>query len=238
MEPFPCETCGLVLADFPLLQEHVTNVHKKDYLVCKYCGSSYLGKEELQNHMIDKYEEVVLLHSMGTLITDIRERTPPSEAFEKFTDELSKLLKVVLENQNEIKQELFILRTNQDNRTNNNHVQIPAEAAWPPAPSSNGHASYGSSPPVSETPSTKPPNYVQPKTSPKILYIGDSISANVNMKALQKATEKKIVMAKAYTSVHDTIENAAKKSAKFPLFYFTDVIPTEFEKDKYEILIL
>ena len=73
---------------------------------------------------------------------------------------------------------------------------------------------------------------------PKILFIGDSISANVNLSSLSTATQSKFVTARAYSTVHDTVSNVAKQSAKFPSSNFTDVVPSELRKDKYHSLIL
>ena len=72
----------------------------------------------------------------------------------------------------------------------------------------------------------------------EILYIGDSISANVDIGALQVATQSQFVTAKAYSSVHDTVSNVAKQAAKFPASNFTDVIPAQLKKGNYKCLIL
>ena len=50
----------------------------------------------------------------------------------------------------------------------------------------------------------------------QILLIGDSISSNIDIKALEKATQSKFVTAKAYSSVTDSVANMAKKAARFP----------------------
>ena len=82
---------------------------------------------------------------------------------------------------------------------------------------------------------TNPP---QTEASPKILYIGDSISANVDFNTLEIATQAEIVAAKAYSSVHDTTKNVAKHPAKFPASNFNDVVPNELKKAEYQSLIL
>ena len=99
------------------------------------------------------------------------------------------------------------------------------------------HARSGDPPPQStpSTPKVIPPQQIKSK---KFLCIGDSISANVDMNALQDATETKIVSAKAYSSIHDTVSNVAKQAAKYPQSNFTDVIPAMLRKDDYECLIL
>ena len=58
----------------------------------------------------------------------------------------------------------------------------------------------------------------------KTLYVGDSVSANVNFDALEKGMKTKIISAKAYSSIHDTVSNAAKSAARFPEQNFTTVI--------------
>ena len=72
----------------------------------------------------------------------------------------------------------------------------------------------------------------------KILLVGDSISSNLDITALEKATQSKLVTAKAYSSVHDTVSNNAKQAARFPASNFTDVIPAQLSKGKYKSLII
>ena len=71
-----------------------------------------------------------------------------------------------------------------------------------------------------------------------ILFIGDSISANINIDALESATQRTIIRAKAYSSIHDTVQNVAKQAARFPSSNFTDVIPAQLRKAKFHSLLL
>ena len=71
-------------------------------------------------------------------------------------------------------------------------VPPPKSAPVPPPKSRSG-------PPPKRT---TPPPEMEP---PKILYIGDSISANVDIGALKLATQAEITRVKAYSSVHDTV---------------------------------
>ena len=50
--------------------------------------------------------------------------------------------------------------------------------------------------------------------------------------------KSKIVSAKAYSSIHDTVANAAKYAAKFPESNFTSVIPEMLKSDKFDNLIV
>ena len=72
----------------------------------------------------------------------------------------------------------------------------------------------------------------------KILYIGDSISANVNIKSLEVATQSQLVTAKAYSSVNDTVSNIAKQAPKFPASNFADVIPKQLNKENFKCLVI
>ena len=72
----------------------------------------------------------------------------------------------------------------------------------------------------------------------KILFIGDSISSSVDMRQLSTATQSTFVTARAYSSIHDTVSNVAKQAARFLEANFTDVVPAELKKAKFETLIL
>ena len=91
------------------------------------------------------------------------------------------------------------------------------------------------------------PAPVQPRTEPpkktddtlkKVLIVGDSISGNLHIKSIETATKAAVKAIKAYSSIHDDVENAAKNAAKFPAKNFTDVIPTELAKEVPDALII
>ena len=90
--------------------------------------------------------------------------------------------------------------------------------------------------PRSSEESDLPPR--NPHKQKKTLFIGDSISANVNKEALVDATKTTVVTARAYSSVYDIEENVAKYPAKFPKSNFTDVVPAQLNKDEYQTLLL
>ena len=77
-----------------------------------------------------------------------------------------------------------------------------------------------------------------PPTQPKILFIGDSISAHADIEILAEATNSKIVTAKAYSAVHDDVSNVAKQAAFYPNKNFLQVVPAEAGKDNFEHLII
>jgi hypothetical protein len=158
--------------------------------------------------------------------------------FEHLKLELSNVLKPLFDNQNIIKQEMFLIRddiatfTSKQQTRCSEHVPVVKEKQKAAIPSSlhvnNGHPTTPTAPP--SVPSVPPPRSVPPAPtsdpaapppkrtsfspkitkpnqteSPKMQYIGDSISANVDIGALEGATQANFVKAKANSSIHDTI---------------------------------
>ena len=110
--PFSCEICGLVLANFNLLQEHVAHLHKTTSEHCKYCDHTVENREALQTHLIEAHEELVILHTMANQVNQLDDG---AKHFETFKIEVMSLLKSMYENQNVMRQELFLIRNNQEN---------------------------------------------------------------------------------------------------------------------------
>ena len=72
---------------------------------------------------------------------------------------------------------------------------------------------------------------------PKILFIGDSISANVDIKKIAHATEAEFKTVRAYSSIKES-SNRWKQAPRFPDANFTDVVPAELERGTYHYLVL
>ena len=72
---------------------------------------------------------------------------------------------------------------------------------------------------------------------PKILFIGDSISANVDIKMLSHATEAEFKTVRAYSSIKEST-NKWKQAPRFPDANFTDVVPAELGRGTYHYLVL
>jgi hypothetical protein len=173
--------------------------------------------------------------------------------FEIFKGELANVLKSIFDNQNIMKQELFLVRNKQmemassqkekkDSEPKTSGAKLktpPANKTTVPLPSSTETCSrpaVPSAPPQASrtvrplsTSSPQVTSAAAPEPAQEILYIGDSISANVDIGALEVATQSQFVTAKAYSSVHDTVSNVAKQAAKFPASNFTDVIPAQLK---------
>ena len=75
-------------------------------------------------------------------------------------------------------------------------------------------------------------------STPKILFIGDSIIGHADLDVIADATKSKIVTAKAYTAIHDDIVNEVKDPAYFPEKNFLHVVPEQVAKDNLEYLVI
>ena len=117
-----------------------------------------------------------------------------------------------------------------------------------------GHACYNAPLPVnigndqSQCNIDGPSKYVAPadvasnpnpqQKTPSVLFIGDSISANIDVKRLTCATKTEFKQVRAYSSINDTISNEWKMPAKFPQSNFKDVVPAELQKGTFQSLDL
>ena len=237
-----CDQCNFIGEDVATFVKHIRSVHTAEH--CQYCDYRAKDREELQSHLIKHHEEIVLLHSMSQQVNEISDRF---ELFETFKDELGDVIKSIAEAHNAVKQELFLIRNKQAELSSANigsakhpaNYDIPSvkpppatASVSPPSPES---ASSSTLPPQASSSSSVKPS--KPKER-KILLVGDSISANVNLKALEFATDAKISTARAYSAVHDIVGNAAKQKARFPKSNFEEVVPAQLRKDDYQTLVL
>ena len=73
-----------------------------------------------------------------------------------------------------------------------------------------------------------------------MLFIGDSISANVDIHIamVEKARNGRVEIARAYSTVFDNVGTRAKKAARNPAKNFKDIVPVEVKKEPYEYLLL
>ena len=240
IETFPCEKCGLVLATFTLHQEHIKSHHKPGgSFQCRFCD------------YFTENEDYVVLHSMAKQVENINDKMAD---YEQNKSETNHLLKNILTNQNIIMQELFLVRNKLEMKNTPQSDNPPPESLRNPpqqtqrqTPPSPAPLQPSSTPTRHSSPLPQPPpvrktvdnpKSKSPTNHPKTLFIGDSISANVNIEALEEATQTEFITAKAYCSVYDDVTNVAKQSAKFPSSNFTDVIPMELKKNNYKTMIL
>jgi len=101
---YTCELCGLIFESFLSLKDHLESVHSLH--LCDSCGLRFNDLDALKTHVIDEHEELVVLHTMASQVNDLHCSDSP------FQVEVMKLLQKLLDIQNVLRQELFVLRTN------------------------------------------------------------------------------------------------------------------------------
>ena len=209
--PFPCELCGLVFCEFSQLQNHMITHHSTEVKCCQYCQFKAKDGQDLEEHMIDKHADIVILHTMAKQVDEITERYAN---FEEAISDLRSITKEILA----IKQELFVIRNkiiSNEQKEKNNVKDLPV----PPKPETQEE--------------TK--NYQQ---KVKVLMVGDSITNHANMDVIEEATDTIITKVKAYSAIYDDVSNVAKDAAKFPNKNFLQVVPNEATKESFDHLVV
>ena len=206
--PYPCELCGLVFGELSHLQSHIESHDTSELIPCKHCDLSVKGKEDLDEHMIDKHGEVVIIHTMCRQLEDMDEDCK----------QMKNILKNLLEDNNAIKQELFLIRNNQANNTEKKEEHMETFKA--------------------PNRKSEPEGKKIGKEKSKTLFIGDSITNHANIDTIEEATDSIITRAKAYSAIYDEVSNKAKSAAYFPAKNFVQVVPDEAVKDDFENLII
>ena len=113
VEDFPCNDCNLSFGNSKYLEEH-NKFHHKTAIACSYCGIP-LDEKDYQEHMIEFHETSVVLYTIGKQVDELHEKMETAEALK---NEVFKCMQNIMNVQNEIKQELFLIRNNQNSKTN------------------------------------------------------------------------------------------------------------------------
>ena len=104
---FPCDQCTLQFPSTDDLQEqskiHSNNENPKD-IECRYCDFKALNKQVMYDHIECDHIEFAMLASVFSNQADARDN------FEQFKGELTNILNKIIDDQNVIKQEVFIVR--------------------------------------------------------------------------------------------------------------------------------
>ena len=208
---FSCQWCDLHFLNLNLLQEHTLNYHTTKPKHCQYCDKTFQSKEEFRTHMEESHEEVLILLTMAHQVG-------------KLTEEVANyknLFKQVLDNQNEMKQELFIIRSDQTRNMNKNQKF------------------EGTILSKNDDIENKEAKKFEKPTKPfTACMIGDSVSANIDHKIVERALGKELRTTRAYSSINDGSENEAKEATKFPDKNFDKVIKQELKKSPTDTLII
>ena len=205
-----CDQCSFDAVDVQALLIHVQNDHTEE--PCQHCDYVANDRDNLKDHMYEKHENVIMVHTMAQQMNQISESFSLFETFKnEISDVLSSLLNNqnnILHNQNSMKQEMFLIRNKQLEQTKPSQ---PTEEPVPAgsSPQSSGHscppsASADQSPQMQSKSKTgnntrsspcAPKKVPKPPQKPKSLYIGDSISSNIDVGALEEATQTQFVTA-------------------------------------------
>lgn len=237
-----CDQCHFMAVDTSTMGAHTRTEHSK--VSCHICDHRAVNEEKLKDHMYNIHPEVVMIHTMAKQMNIMSDKI---EEFEKFGLELTNVLKRVLDNQNNMKQELFIIRNKQAEEQKKTPEVVPSVKPSP-APSITPRRTYAEASSSTSFPKTSTPSNASHSNAPrvnkhqqenqKMLFIGDSISSNVEISMLENATKARIKTAKAYSAAFDTETNIAKQAAMFPASNFTDVVSRELKNGKFTTVLL
>ena len=250
-----CDQCDFKSNNLNEFVSHIRELHRKNTSTykCGFCELEFNDKKTLDLHIAEYHEMLSILTGLA------RNQIYVSQSFDEFKEELKKSMQKLFEDHNAMNQELFILRQlQQENKKEktNEKADIPQAAKQNVSPQSsennhdrpvNSKKPFIPEPKCAETTKTRakpstptqkplPKSSTESKTN-KILMIGDSISGNVDLDALESAMKGEIKVSKAYSAIYD-VGNEGKSAARYPSKNFKDVIPAELSKDSFEYLIL
>ena len=245
-----CDNCDFVSNQISDIMEHIRVAHK-DKHQCHFCDYSGVDRGIVMEHMMNQH---LCLSMLNTVANQLTEKAESFSLLEVFKKELKDILNKLIDGQNVANQELFVLRNSLKENTkriedidgalkhfsHNSKMEPTLKVSQPSRPSPPPVITSCSStiPVTSSTPRKPPPSSSTTPPPPKILFVGDSISSVVELKAISHATKHKIVTAKAYTAKYDDVSSAVKDPARFPEKNFLSVVPEEVSKDKFEHVII
>ena len=229
-EPFPCNICGLVLATFDLLQNHMISFHTPTIGVCKYCEHRTNSEEDLKEHMLEDHEDILLLHTMASQVDSIENKV---NSFDGFKQEVMGLLAKLFSSHNEIKQELFLVR--------NNQVHEKSE------PVSNAGKHFDANK-VADAPRKSYKDavesnieYIRKETdkheersvekAEKVLWFGSSLSKSLDIHKFQRDTKTRVKNVKAYGIKKE-------ENQLVPEMNFTDIVPDIMKDEDPDTIVL
>ena len=80
--------------------------HNVEGVTCDQCKNKFEDPEQLQKHMIEVHPGIVMFHTMAQQIDQVHDK------IDDFSSIIS-MLKTIIEKQNIMEQELFVIRNNQ-----------------------------------------------------------------------------------------------------------------------------
>ena len=171
---------------------------------------------------------------------------------EKFKDELTSILKAIISDRdeiknecNQIKQELFILRQEKnENSKQIKNIETAVTSIQHKLPSISineaQHKKRDQQPPqpVPVIPQPSPVSIPQVSEPAIVSVVGDSIINSLDTKVISAAMNAKVVVDRAYTSLNDTKENEAQNASKLPDRSYENIVDSIMTHHNSDVLIL
>ena len=246
LEKTKCDQCDF---ETNMVKEFVTHLLEKhrnedncEYK-CSFCEFRTNVKENLDSHIVNYHDVIGVLNGLAENQMNI------SQSIGRLKEEVVNALSKIIEDNNILKQELFILR-----QSNHNQTPLAAQNSSQPkvsAPRSPPSQSSTTTPPIVSTSRPAPPSMSTSMPAPapapvstpvskmqKILLVGDSISGQLHLKTIETATMTEVRAVKAYSSIHENIEEKGKHAPRFPTKNFNDVIAKELTKEQTDVLMV
>ena len=231
-EPFPCMLCGLVFATFELLQNHTRSDHTTNQESCKYCDHTEENKEDLLEHMIKEHEDTVLAHTIASLVDKIDDKV---DRLDRFSGEVMSLLGKLFEQNNELKQELFLIRNNQALYKNEPSTPVDKFPETTTEPLKKSYKDIVESniknirKEVEEPKETSKNNNAN--KNDKLVWVGTSLSKTLDIHKFQNDTKSSVKTVKAFGIKRE-------ENHLYPEMNFTEIVPEVIEEDSPDTLVL
>ena len=104
-----CNFCDFTTSSSSEITSHIEEYHNTES--CNYCHFVASENLSLQDHTYQKHPELIMMHTMASQLNAIFEKFP---LLNEFKTNCESLLNKVIEDQNVIKQELFLLKLQQE----------------------------------------------------------------------------------------------------------------------------
>ena len=266
---FKCERCDMIFQSMELLQVHRVSIHDNlTFKKCSLCDFESENESILSQHrntmhsqngvtlscsqcehialsINDKEDHMQAKHSQNSVLEQVvLQQSVLSQAFSIFKEDLTAVLNKIFEDNNAIKQELFIIRQNDPNSKKlqaiDDRLQNISNVIQGTGLTSNQRPENEEYVPIVPEPGRKTRNSPQSGQLPvtKVSLIGDAIGCNLDLKVVENILDAKIKVTKSFSSVTDFTENEAKRATRAPEKCLQKVLnEPEFDTDTDILLV-
>jgi hypothetical protein len=256
-EPFPCEFCGLVLANFHTLQRHVLTHHTEnngtpELFSCKVCHSTLPDLPALEKHQQVHYSTqtfaCIICDFSTSMYTELmRHKLTHDEDLMRSNDPAHQLINVLIAQQGSIleqvtnsekrwERQLNDLKSNQDNILDQikllKQSVLDSKQETSDVVSSKVDKLIKLVESVKDFKTNQPSQTSQEMKKKKVLFVGDSLSRKLNLSVVKNVTDTDIKRVEAFIVGKDD------PKARVPSKNFTDIVPKELKNENVSTLIL